>query len=79
MSNTVEIHPALAARLDGEIPPRLDENGNQVRCILMYSGGLDSTLAGILLRRFAIGCEARPKPYSELCGAPPEIMAAAPQ
>jgi taurine dioxygenase len=32
-----------------------------------------------LLRRFAIGCEARPKPYSELCGAPPEIMAAAPQ
>jgi hypothetical protein len=31
-----------------------------------------------LMRRFAIGCEARPKPYSELCGDPPEIMAAAP-
>ena len=50
MSNTVAIHPALASRLEGEIEPRLDEKGNQVRCILMYSGGLDSTLAGILLR-----------------------------
>jgi tRNA-specific 2-thiouridylase len=50
MSNTVEIHPALRDRLEGDIPPRLDESGRQVRCILMYSGGLDSTLAGILLR-----------------------------
>jgi len=50
MSNTVAIHPALAAQLEGEVQPRLDERGKQVRCILMYSGGLDSTLAGILLR-----------------------------
>ena len=50
MSNTVEIHPALRDRLDGEIPARLDEDGRPVRCVLMYSGGLDSTLAGILLR-----------------------------
>lgn len=50
MSNTVTIHPALLARLEEEIPPRLDEQGRQVRCLLMYSGGLDSTLAGILLR-----------------------------
>lgn len=26
-----------------------------------------------LLRRFAIGCDARPRAYSETCGAPPEI------
>ncbi|MDX1484275.1 MAG: TauD/TfdA family dioxygenase [Alphaproteobacteria bacterium] len=32
-----------------------------------------------LLRRFAIGCEARPQPYSARCGAPPEIMAPAAQ
>ncbi|MCP4867637.1 MAG: hypothetical protein GY898_02830 [Proteobacteria bacterium] len=50
MSNTVQIHPALTDRLESEIAPRLDEHGKQVRCILMYSGGLDSTLAGILLR-----------------------------
>jgi len=50
MSNTVAIHPALLDRLEQEIPPRLDEEGRQVRCLLMYSGGLDSTLAGILLR-----------------------------
>ena len=50
MSNTVQIHPALTDRLEAEIPPRLDEDGKQVRCLLMYSGGLDSTLAGILLR-----------------------------
>ncbi len=50
MSNTVQIHPALTDRLDAEVAPRLDEDGKQVRCLLMYSGGLDSTLAGILLR-----------------------------
>ncbi len=49
MTNTVSIHPALRDRLQSEIPPRLDEEGRQVRCLLMYSGGLDSTLAGILL------------------------------
>ena len=51
MSNTVEIHPALTSRLQGEaVAPRLDEQGRQVRCLLMYSGGLDSTLAGVLLK-----------------------------
>jgi taurine dioxygenase len=30
-----------------------------------------------LLRRFAVGCEARPAPYSELCGDIPEFEAAA--
>ncbi len=50
MSNTVAIHPALKERLNSGIPPRLDEGGNQVRAILMYSGGLDSTLAGVLLK-----------------------------
>lgn len=50
MSNTVVVHPALTDRLGHEIPPRLDEDGRPVRAILMYSGGLDSTLAGILLR-----------------------------
>jgi tRNA-uridine 2-sulfurtransferase len=50
MSNTVKIHPALLDRLAEDTPPRLDEDGKPVRAILMYSGGLDSTLAGILLR-----------------------------
>jgi tRNA-specific 2-thiouridylase len=50
VSNTVQIHPALQARLGGGIPPRLDEHGRPVRALLMYSGGLDSTLAGVLLR-----------------------------
>lgn len=50
MSNTVEIHPALRARIAGDVPPRLDEEGKPVRALLMYSGGLDSTLAGVLLR-----------------------------
>ncbi len=30
-----------------------------------------------LLRRFAVACEGRPMPYSELCGKPPEFVAAA--
>jgi tRNA U34 2-thiouridine synthase MnmA/TrmU len=50
MSHAVAIHPALKDRLRGEVPPRLDEDGRPVRALLMYSGGLDSTLAGILLR-----------------------------
>ena len=50
MSNTVQIHPHLKERLNSGIPPRLDATGKQVRAILMYSGGLDSTLAGLLLR-----------------------------
>jgi len=50
VSNTVQVHPSLTARLGGDIPPRLDEDGKPVRAVLMYSGGLDSTLAGILLR-----------------------------
>ncbi len=50
MSNTVRIDEKLQQHLDREIQPRLDEQGRQVRCLLMYSGGLDSTLAGIILR-----------------------------
>jgi tRNA-uridine 2-sulfurtransferase len=50
MSNTVQVAPSLPSRLEEEIPPRLDEEGRPVRCLLMYSGGLDSTLAGVLLR-----------------------------
>ncbi|MBJ94190.1 MAG: hypothetical protein CMP23_06885 [Rickettsiales bacterium] len=50
MSNTVRIDERLREHLERGITPRLDENGRQVRCLLMYSGGLDSTLAGILLR-----------------------------
>jgi tRNA U34 2-thiouridine synthase MnmA/TrmU len=30
-------------------PPRLDEDGRQVTAVLMYSGGLDSTLAALVL------------------------------
>lgn len=50
MSNTVRIDERLREHLDRGVQPRLDEKGNQVRCLLMYSGGLDSTLAGIILR-----------------------------
>ncbi|MEE2829044.1 MAG: hypothetical protein VX498_07645 [Myxococcota bacterium] len=50
MSNTVQVHPALQGKLEADIPARLDEDGRPVRCLLMYSGGLDSSLAGILLR-----------------------------
>ncbi len=50
MSNTVKIHPALQDRLSSDVPPRLDDEGRPVRALLMYSGGLDSTLAGLLLR-----------------------------
>ncbi len=50
MSNTVQVDPRLQQRLEEEIPPRLDEQGQPVRCLLLYSGGLDSTLAGALLR-----------------------------
>ena len=50
MSNTVRIDERLQQHLDSGIEPRLDEDGRQVRCLLMYSGGLDSTLAGIILR-----------------------------
>ena len=50
MSNTVKIHPALLERLAADAPQRLDEEGKPVRALLMYSGGLDSTLAGVLLR-----------------------------
>ena len=50
MSNTVKVDPLLQERLEDGIPPRLDEDGKQVRCLLLYSGGLDSTLAGALLR-----------------------------
>lgn len=50
MANTVQVDPALLARIEAGIPPRLDEMGRPVRCLLMYSGGLDSTLAGVLLR-----------------------------
>ena len=50
MSNVVEIDPELLRRIQNDTPPRLDEDGKQVRAVLMYSGGLDSTLAGILLR-----------------------------
>ena len=50
MSNTVKVDPLLQDRLEDGGPPRLDEQGNPVRCLLLYSGGLDSTLAGALLR-----------------------------
>ena len=50
MTNVVQIHPKLQKKLFEGIEPRRDENGEQVRCLLMYSGGLDSTLAGILLK-----------------------------
>jgi tRNA U34 2-thiouridine synthase MnmA/TrmU len=50
MSNTVKIDERLQQFLDNGVEPRLDEHGKQVRCLLMYSGGLDSTLAGIILR-----------------------------
>jgi len=50
MSNTVRIDERLQQHLETGIEPRLDETGRQVRCLLMYSGGLDSTLAGIILR-----------------------------
>jgi len=50
MSNTVQVHDALLDVLNQDVQPRLDEEGRQVRCLLMYSGGLDSTLAGVLLR-----------------------------
>ena len=50
MSNTVRIDERLQEHLEQGITPRLDEQGQQVRCLLMYSGGLDSTLAGIILR-----------------------------
>jgi tRNA-specific 2-thiouridylase len=54
MSNTVRIHPALQDHLAADIPPRLDDHGRPVRALLMYSGGLDSTLAGVLLRKQGI-------------------------
>ena len=50
MSNTVKVDPLLQKHLEDGIPPRLDEGGKPVRCLLLYSGGLDSTLAGALLR-----------------------------
>jgi len=51
MSNVAQIDPALRERLHSEdIPQRFDEDGKPVRCLLMYSGGLDSTLAGILMK-----------------------------
>ena len=50
MSNTVKVDPILQRRLEEEIPPRLTSDGAPVRCLLLYSGGLDSTLAGALLR-----------------------------
>ena len=50
MSNTVRIDERLREHLERGVTPRLDEDGRQVRCLLMYSGGLDSTLAGIILR-----------------------------
>lgn len=50
MSNTVRIDPEVLRRLEEHHPPRLDEHGKPVRALLMYSGGLDSTLAGLLLK-----------------------------
>ncbi len=51
MSNVAQIDPVLRDRLHSEdIPQRFDEDGKPVRCLLMYSGGLDSTLAGILMK-----------------------------
>jgi tRNA U34 2-thiouridine synthase MnmA/TrmU len=32
------------------VPPRFDEEGRRVRCVALYSGGLDSTLAALLMR-----------------------------
>ena len=51
MSNVAVIAPELRARLQStDAPQKLDEHGKPVRCLLMYSGGLDSTLAGILMK-----------------------------
>jgi len=51
MSNIAQFAPELRERLDNaDTPQRLDEHGKPVRCLLMYSGGLDSTLAGILMK-----------------------------
>lgn len=41
---------ARLSELCAQVPQRLDEAGNPVRCIVLYSGGLDSTLAAILMK-----------------------------
>lgn len=51
MSNIATFAPELRERLESaDTPTRRDENGKPIRCLLMYSGGLDSTLAGILMK-----------------------------
>ena len=50
MSNVPRFDQAILAGHVDTVPQRYDEHGKPVRCILMYSGGLDSTLAGVLMR-----------------------------
>ncbi len=50
MSNVPQFDNEILTRLEAEHPQRFDENGEPIRCLLMYSGGLDSTLAGILMK-----------------------------
>ena len=53
------MHFIETVKVEGIIdPPRLDENGNQVRCVLLYSGGLDSTLAALVLKLQGIDVRA---------------------
>jgi tRNA U34 2-thiouridine synthase MnmA/TrmU len=50
LSHLVTIGESLSARLERGAAQRFDQDGKPVRALLMYSGGLDSTLAGVLLR-----------------------------
>lgn len=50
MSNVAQFDPAILQRLEAKHPQRYDADGKPIRCLLMYSGGLDSTLAGILMK-----------------------------
>ena len=50
MSNVAQFDPEILDRLTADHPQRYDADGKPIRCLLMYSGGLDSTLAGILMK-----------------------------
>ena len=50
MSNVPVFDQAILANHVDAVPQRYDEHGKPIRCILMYSGGLDSTLAGVLMK-----------------------------
>lgn len=50
MADTVRFDSETLSRLSADVAPRYDADGRRVRALVLYSGGLDSTLAALLMK-----------------------------